>query len=79
LSEFGAASFVPEREFNAVPESEFVIDDPEVVFDDVFRGSDLVGDVAILESLGNEFNDAVFAFTGNTVSVAFGCKHSCLR
>jgi hypothetical protein len=79
LSELGPASFIPEGKFDPVPESEFVVDDSEVILDDVFGGSNLAGDVAILESLGDEFDDAVFAFTGDPVSVAFDCKQSCLR
>jgi hypothetical protein len=78
LGEFGSAGFIPEGKFDAIPESEFVVDNPEVVLDDVFGGANFVGDVAILESLGNKFNDAVFAFTGDPVAVTFDCKHSCL-
>ncbi len=79
LGEFEASRFVPEGELNAVPEPELVIDDAKVVLDDVLGGADFVGNVSVLESLGNEFNDAVFPFAGNPVSVTFACKHSCLR
>ena len=79
LGEFETSSFVPEGEFNPVPESELVIDDAKVVLDDVLGGTDLVCNVSVLESLGNEFNDSVFPFAGNPVSVTFACKHSCLR
>jgi len=79
LGEFEASRFVPEGEFNAVPEPELVIDDAKVVLDDVLGSADFVGNVSVLESLGNEFNDAVFPFAGNPVSVTFACKHSCLR
>ena len=79
LGELEASRFIPEGEFNSVPESEFVIDDAKVVLDDVLGGANLVGDVAIFESLGNEFNDSVFPFAGNPASVTIACKHSCLR
>jgi len=78
LGEFGPAGFIPEGELDAIPESELVVYDAEVVLDDVFGGTNFVGDVAILESLGNKFDDPVFAFTGDPVAVAFDCKHSCL-
>ena len=78
MGKFGPASFIPEGEFNTIPESELVVDDAEVVLDNVFGGANFAGDVAILESLGDEFDDAVLAFTGDPVSVAFDCKHSCL-
>ena len=76
--DFLSAGFVPEGQFDPVPESKLVVDDAEVVLDDVFGGSNFTGDIAILESLGNKFDDAVFAFTGDPVAVAFDCKHSCL-
>lgn len=79
LGEFPTSGFIPESELNAVPESELVIDDAKVVLDDVLSGSDFAGNISVLESLGNEFNDAVFPFAGNPVSVTFACKHSCLR
>jgi hypothetical protein len=78
LGEFGPAGFIPEGELDAIPESELVVYDAEVVLNDVFGGANLVGDVTILESLSNELDDPVFAFTGDPVSVAFDCKHSCL-
>jgi hypothetical protein len=78
LGEFGPAGLIPEGELDTIPESELVVDNAEVVLNDVFGGANLAGNVAILESLGNEFDDAIFAFTGDPVSVAFDCKHSCL-
>jgi len=79
LGEFETPGLIPEGEFDPVPESELVVDNAKVVLDDVLSGSDFIGNIAVLESLGNEFNDAVFPFAGNPVSVTFACKHSCLR
>jgi len=64
LGEFGPASLVPEGKLDPVPESELVVDNSEVVLDDVLCGANFAGDVTILESLGNKFDDAVFPFTG---------------
>jgi hypothetical protein len=56
-----APGFIPQGEFYAVPEPQFVVDGPEIVLDDVFSGADFVGDFFIFESLGDEFNDSLFA------------------
>jgi len=72
-------AFVPEGEFDPVPESEFVIDDAKVIFDDVLGGSDFACNLAVFESLGDEFDDALFSFTGNSFTVAFASEHICLR
>ena len=63
---FVPSRFVPEREFDPVPESEFVVDDAKVVFDDMLGGADAFCDFPILESLGNEFDNKLFSFTGDT-------------
>jgi len=76
---FVLPSFVPEGEFDPVPESELVVDDAKIVLNDVFGGSDGVGDFPIFESLGDKFNDALFPFTGDALAVAFPSEHSCLR
>ncbi len=73
------ARLIPEREFHPVPQSELVIDHAEIILDYVFRGADDVGDLVVLQALGDKFDDAVFSFTGGTASIAFVCKHNCLR
>jgi hypothetical protein len=73
-----SSGFIPESEFNSVPESKFVVDDSKVVLDDVLCGSDDVCDFTVFESLGNEFDDLVLSFAGDTVSVTFDSEHSCL-
>src|SRR5271156_5390057 len=73
------ARLIPQGKFHPVPESELVIDHAEIIFDHVFRGADGVGYLVILQALGYELDDAVFAFTGRTASIAFVCKHNCLR
>ncbi len=78
MGEFGPAGLIPEGKLDTIPESEFVVDNAEVILDDMFGGANFAGDVAILESLGNKFDDAVFAFAGDPVAITFDCKHSCL-
>jgi hypothetical protein len=73
------SSFVPEGEFDPVPESELVVNDSKVVFDDVFGGSDVGCDFSVLESLSNECDDALFALIGDALSVTVVSEHSCLR
>jgi hypothetical protein len=74
-----AAGFVPESQLDAVPESELVIDDSEIVFDDVLRGTDGVRDLAVFEPLGDEFDDLMFSLAGDPVSVTLFSEHNCLR
>src|SRR5678815_659047 len=73
------AGFVPESKLDSVPESEFVIDDSEIVLDDVFGSSDLVSNFLVLESLGNKLNNSALSFVGDALSVTFASKHNCLR
>jgi len=77
--DFLSVGFVPEGQFDAVPETEFVVDDSQVIFDDVFGGSDGVRDFPVFKSLGHEFDDSLFSLTGYTVSVTLFSEHSCLR
>jgi hypothetical protein len=49
---FVPASFEPEREFDSIPQSEFVVDQAKVVFYDMLGSADGIGDFAIFESLG---------------------------
>ena len=74
-----AAGFVPEGQLDAVPESELVVDDSEVVFDNVLRGADGVCDLSVFEPLSNEFDDLMFSLAGDTVSVTLFSEHNCLR
>ena len=72
-------AFVPEGEFDSVPESELVIDDAKVILDDVLGGADFSCNFAVFESLSNEFDDTLFSFTGDSFTVAFASEHICLR
>jgi hypothetical protein len=77
--DFLSARFVPEGQFDTVPETEFVVDDSQVIFDDVFSGSDFVRNFSVLKSLGNEFDDSLLSLTGDTVSITLFSEHNCLR
>jgi hypothetical protein len=74
-----SARFVPEGQFDPVPEPELVVDNSEVVFDDVLRGPDGVRDFAVLKSLGNELNDSLFTLAGDPISITLFSEHNCLR
>lgn len=71
------AGFIPECKLYAVPEPQFVIDGTEIVFDDVFGGSDFVGDFSVLKSPGDEFDDSVFSVIW-CAAVVSPSEHSCL-
>jgi hypothetical protein len=66
---FMPASFVPKREFYSIPESKFVKDNAKVVFDDILRGTDNFGHLAVFQSLSDEFYNLPLAWTGNPGSV----------
>jgi hypothetical protein len=73
------ARLIPQGKFHAVPESELVVDHAEIILHHVLRGADGMRYFVVLQALGYELDDAVFAFTGDTASIAFVCKHNCLR
>jgi hypothetical protein len=73
------AGFVPEGQFDPVPEAELVVDNSEVVFDNVLRGPDGVRDFAVLKSLGNELDDSLFTLAGDPISITLFSEHNCLR
>src|SRR5215475_7575900 len=77
--DFVSAGLIPEGEFDPVPESELIVDDSEVIFDDVFCGSDCICNFTVFESLGDELDDALLSFVGDTLSIPLASEHSCLR
>jgi hypothetical protein len=61
MSTFELSSLVPESELDAVPQSELVVDDAEVVLDDMLACPNLLRDVSVLETGGDEGNDSLLA------------------
>src|SRR5580698_10465155 len=45
----------------------------------MLSGADGLCDFTVFEPLGDELNDSPFPFVGNSLSVTFSSKHSCLR
>jgi hypothetical protein len=72
-SGLAATRLIPQGQFHTVPQPELVIDHPQVILDDMFSRSDLLGDLPVLQSLCNELDDSVFTFTGDPGSIAFTC------
>src|SRR5258708_12273389 len=73
------AGLIPERQFYAVPEPQFVVDGAEIVFDDVFGGHDFVSDLLVFESPSDEFDDALLPLVGVAAPPIPSSEHSCLR
>ena len=73
------ARFVPEGKLDSVPQSEFVVDGSKIVLDDMLRGSDGICDFPILESLRNEFDDAMLSLAGRSIPIPLASIHNCLR
>ena len=62
--------FVPEGEFNPIPEPKLIVDSAKIILHDVFGRSDGLGYFFVLQAFGNEFDDSVFTFTWDTVPIA---------
>jgi len=69
---------IPEREFNSIPDSKFVVDDAEVVLDDMLSRANGVCDFAVLEPLRDQSDNSKLSFVRSAVSVAIPSKHACL-
>jgi len=70
---------IPQREFDAIPKSKFVVDHPQVILHDMLGRPDGFGYFAVLQAFGNELDDSVFTFTRDTGPVTSSCRHACLR
>ena len=73
---FMSPGFVPQRQLDPIPESQLVVDGAKIIFDYVFGGAHGKGDFAVLQSLGNEFNDALFSLVGDPASVELFSEHN---
>src|SRR6202142_3877725 len=76
---FVPAGFVPERKLDPIPESEFVVDETQVVFHHMLGRADHCGDFAVLESPSDEFDDLLLAWAGDAGSVETACGHGRTR
>jgi len=74
-----AAGFEPERQFDPIPESKFVVNDAKVVFYNMLGSANGVGHFAILETLGDEFDDLLLAWAGLPGSVEAACGDDRIR
>src|SRR4029077_8648184 len=45
----------------------------------MLRGPYLPGHLAVFHALGDKFDDSLLTFTGYACSIAFTCRHVCLR
>src|SRR6266446_950850 len=70
--------FVPQRQLNAVPQSQLVVDQSQIILYYVFGGPERIGDFPVLAALGYALDDEVFAFAG-PAAVCCLSKHNCLR
>lgn len=64
------ACFVPEREFDPIPDSKFVVDDTQIVFYNILGGTHDLRDFTVLESLSDQSNYSLLSFARNPFSVA---------
>jgi hypothetical protein len=72
------AGFVPEGEFDPIPQSELVINDAQIVLHAMLGGSEGICNFAVFESLSDKFDDKLLPFASYTVSVTL-VSDSCLR
>ena len=58
------ARFIPQCQFDAIPEAELVVDQAQIVLYYMLGGAERIGDFAVLAALGYALNDEVFPFVG---------------
>src|ERR1700687_262529 len=75
---FVLPGFVPQRQLDAVPQSQLVVDQSQIIFYHVFGGTKRIGDLPVLAALGYALDDEMFAFAG-PAAVCCLSKHNCLR
>jgi hypothetical protein len=51
------ARLVPQRQLNPVPQTQFVVDQTQIILYNVFGGPQGIGDLPVLAALGNPLND----------------------
>src|ERR1035438_2668385 len=54
--------FIPQRQFDAVPQSQLVVDQPQIILHHVLGGPQRIGDLPVLAALGYALDDELFAF-----------------
>src|SRR5258708_1424317 len=74
-----APRFIPQREFDAIPQSELVVDHSQVVLHDVLGRPDSFRYFLVLQTFGHELDDEVFTLTWDTGAITSICRHACLR
>ncbi len=72
------ASFVPQCQLDAVPQSQLVVDQTQIVLHHVLSGSERIGDLFVLAAFGYALNDDLFAFAGAPADCCCS-NHNCLR
>ena len=70
--------FIPQRQLDAVPQSQLVVDRSQIILHHMFGGPKSVGDLAVLAALGYTLNDELLALIGPTVISCLSI-HNCLR
>ena len=74
---FPLPRLIPQREFDAVPQTQLIVDQAEIILDDVLGGAERIGDFAVLAALGYALNDVGFPFVGALEPCL--SIHNCLR
>jgi hypothetical protein len=69
---------IPQRKLHAVPQAKLVVDHAQIILYHMFRGTNGIGHVAVLQALGDKLDDSVLALVGSAGSITFVCKHDCL-
>ena len=64
------AGFVPEGEFNSIPQSKFVVNDAQVIFYNMLSRTHGFRDFMVLESFSDQRNHSPLSLIRNTFSVA---------
>jgi len=68
---------IPERQFDPIPQAEFVVDYAEVVLDNVFGSAEGIRNFPVLAAFGDKLDDGMFSLAGSSGVDCFS-DHSCL-
>jgi hypothetical protein len=69
--------FIPQGQLNPVPQSQLVIDEPQIILHYMFGRTEGIGNLPVLAPLGYALNDDTFAFARPS-GVCCLSNHNCL-
>jgi hypothetical protein len=70
-----SSRFIPEGQFNAIPEPEFIVDGAKVILYDMLSHAGGFCDFTVFEPSGNKLDDPLLSLGKDAASIEFSPKH----